>query len=473
MEIRFSYKDVPTIKRFSKSDKFLRGLMGPFGSGKSTGCVIEIVKRAAAQPISELSGKRMSRWGIIRNTYQQLRDTTIKTFHSWLPPDKFGVWHVSDHTYRITNIEGLDIEVMFRALDRPDQVSNLLSLELTGAWVNEAREVPWTIIQALQGRVGRYPAKKDGGCGWHGIIMDTNPPDEDSWWYRLFEERRPENAEVFKQPSGMDDAAENLSNLPNGYYKNLLSSMDAESARVYVHGAYGFIRDGKPVFPEYSDQYHCAPCSPISGSTIYRGWDFGLTPACVFSQMTPNGQWIIFDEMIAESMGIKQFGEQVNIYSARTYPGFEFEDIGDPAGSQRAQTDEKTCFQILRAMGVDIVPGDQTLQIRLESVRFALNTMIGGRPAFQIDPRCKVTRKGYQGRYKYRRMQTSVERYADVPDKNEYSHPQDANQYVATRLFGHLIKNRYDQYDDDEEDSFILQYGHKHKQDGRSGIGGY
>lgn len=39
-----------------------------------------------------------------------------------------------------------------------------LSLELTGAWVNEAREIPWAVIKALQGRVGRFPAVTDGGC---------------------------------------------------------------------------------------------------------------------------------------------------------------------------------------------------------------------------------------------------------------------------------------------------------------------
>ena len=33
--MEYSYRDVPTIKRFSTSRKFIRGLMGPFGSGIS------------------------------------------------------------------------------------------------------------------------------------------------------------------------------------------------------------------------------------------------------------------------------------------------------------------------------------------------------------------------------------------------------------------------------------------------------
>jgi hypothetical protein len=74
----------------------------------------------------------------------------------------------------------VESEILFRALDRPEHVSNLLSLELTGAWVNEAREIPWAVIKALQGRVGRFPAVRDGGCVDPGLILDANPPDDDA-----------------------------------------------------------------------------------------------------------------------------------------------------------------------------------------------------------------------------------------------------------------------------------------------------
>ena len=66
----------------------------------------------------------------------------------------------------------------FRALDRPEHVSNLLSLELTGGFVNEAREIPWAVIEALQGTRRALPAVRDGGCVDPGLIFDTNPQDE-------------------------------------------------------------------------------------------------------------------------------------------------------------------------------------------------------------------------------------------------------------------------------------------------------
>jgi hypothetical protein len=81
----------------------------------------------------------------------------------------------------------MDLEVLFVALDRPQDISKLLSMELTGAWVNEAREVPRPVIDGLTGRVGRYPSMAMGGTGWSGIIADTEPPDSDHCWYKLAE----------------------------------------------------------------------------------------------------------------------------------------------------------------------------------------------------------------------------------------------------------------------------------------------
>lgn len=433
-EIRYSYKAVPTIKKFSESNQFIRGLMGPFGSGKSSGCAVEIIQRAHAQQPGP-DGIRRSRWAVVRNTYPQLRDTSIKTFLQWFPPNYFGRWHETSHTYTITNFPGVELEVMFRALDRPDQVDNLLSLELTAAWVNEARELPYSIIQALQGRVGRFPKMSEGGATWFGLILDTNPPDTDSWWYRVFEEEKPPNAEIFKQPSGLSKYAENLSNLPENYYTNLSVSLDREAIKVYVEGKYGFVMDGKAVYPEYSDIIHCAEVKPIKGLPIHRGWDFGLTPSCVLTQMSPAGNFNVLDEIVSDNLGIDRFSDRVLSHCGANYHGFSFTDIGDPAGQQRAQTDETTCFQILQAKGVDIESGVQTLAMRLESVKKPLRTIVGTKPCLQLDPKCKTLRKGFQGGYQYRRIQVSVERYTEEPDKNMYSHPHDALQYVSARLF--------------------------------------
>jgi hypothetical protein len=394
----------------------------------------------------------------------------------WLPPQHFGRHYESDHRYVVKGFEGTEFEILFRALDRPEHVSNLLSLEVTGAWINEAREVPWAIVDAVQGRIGQWPPKMHGGPSWEGLFMDTNPPDQDSDWFRFFEEKQhPEwFAKLFKQPSGLSAKAENIPNLPNpNYYKMLAEGKKPEWIKVYIHGEYGFVVDGKPVYDEYSDQIHRKAVDPIPGPPIRRGWDFGLTPACAFSQLLPDGRWLVFDEMRASSMGFDQFSDDVLEHCQRSFRGakVQFEDDADPAGNQRAQTDKRTCFEIASTKGIEMKESEQDPTLRMESVRKPLRTLIGGEPQFILHPRCLAIRKGFLGGYNLRRIQVAgPERYASRPDKGPYSHIMNALEYSAAQLFAPALTRGPGAAQDDDWPN--LGYGAGSDQ-GRSEVTGY
>lgn len=416
-------------------------------SGKSSGCVAEIIQRAQQQaPGSD--GIRRTRWMVVRNTRKDLEDTTIKTFMQWIPPEHFGSFNKTTLTYTITGFAGCHIEIWFRALDNDDDVKHLLSLEITGAWVNEAREIPWSIIKALQGRVNQYPSAASGGCTWGGIILDTNPPDTTSEWYKFFEEKKhdPSYAEIFKQPSGRSAEAENIAFLNGGrlYYDRLCQNADEDWIKVYIDGEYGFIKEGRAVYTTYSDALHLREMNPVPGLVIRRSFDWGLTPACTFSQMLPDGRWLVFDEITSDDMSVELFFEVVDDHCKESFqpkPGIKLEyfDTGDPAGGARSphNKDLRTCFSIGAAKGFRINPGLQDPTIRLEAVRRPLRTILpGGIPQFVLHPRCVMLRKGFLGGYHYRKMHVSGDRYADKPDKNSYSHPHDCVQYDATLLFG-------------------------------------
>jgi hypothetical protein len=115
------------------------------------------------------------------------------------------------------------------------------------------------------------------------------------------------------------------------------------------------------------------------------------------------------------------------------YAKFRVEAVGDPAGSIRAQTDEKTCMEELKDMGLICEPADTNEFIkRRESVAYWLQQARGGEPGFLLDPSCKVLKKGFTSGYRYERVKASgPERFKDRPVKDKFSHIHDALQYGA------------------------------------------
>ena len=456
-----NYKpDGATLKNFLKDSSFLRGMRGPVGSGKSLACCIEVIRRALMQEPSE-DGKRKSRWAVIRNTNPQLKTTTIKTWLDWFPEEEWGrfAWSVP-YTHNIKKGD-IELEVIFLALDRPEDVKKLLSLELTGVWINEAREIPKSIVDACTMRVGRYPSMRDGGPSWYGVIADTNPPDTDHWWSIMAGETiipdyitkqeakmlvKPDNWSFYNQPPAMlevknkeneiegyenNKVMENQNNLTPNYYSNIIRGKTKSWIDVYVLNKLGQIEDGKPVYESFKEQVHVAKgeIAIADGVPIFCGIDFGLTPACVFAQRIRN-RWVVFDELVAEDMGIVKFSDLMKQVMAQYLPR-EFVIFGDPAGDHRVQTDESTPFQIMRGKGLFARPAPSNdVTLRLESVSSVLNRMVDGESGMIVDRKCNNLIKGFTGGYHYRRLQVSGERYDEKPNKNRFSHVHDALQYL-------------------------------------------
>lgn len=454
----------PVGAAFLADDAFVCGIKGPIGSGKSVTCVMKLLRVAMAQPRSPVDGKRYSRVAIIRNTYPELKTTTIKTWHAWVPAD-IGRWRDEGPPTHHIQTDELDMEVLFVALDRPQDVRKLLSLELTAAWINEAREVPKAILDGLTGRVGRYPNATHGGCPAPQVLMDTNPPDTDHWWYTLAEgdDSTPDRAELLQsikdaeaqllaagilqpgqrlfsfhnQPGGLEPNAENDDGLASqaggraGYYTRASAGKKRDWVQVYVHGNYGYVQDGKPVYPEFNDQLHVQPVAYNPRLPTLIGVDFGLTPAATLMQRDMLGRLGVFDELATGDMGAVRFAKLLKAKLAE-WGVAEVLPWGDPAGDTRSQTnDEETPFLILQAAGIPIRPANTNdFTIRREAVVEPLSRIIDGRPGLVIDPRCKVLRKGMAGAYCYRRVaMPGGDRYQDKPDKGIYSHVCEALQY--------------------------------------------
>jgi hypothetical protein len=175
------------------------------------------------------------------------------------------------------------------------------------------------------------------------------------------------------------------------------------------------------------------PLVPIASdlAPIIIGMDFGLTPACTLSQVDPRGRLLTFAEVSSSNMGIYRFlTEKLIPLLAARFAGHKVIVVGDPAGRQRSQTDEKTVYDIIQAAGLKAMPAPTNdIVRRIGAVEEYLGRVIDGQPGHLIDPSCKELIAGFSGGYRYRmRRNGEIE---DKPEKNSYSHLMDAHQYAC------------------------------------------
>jgi len=448
-EVQFKYQPQgETLEQYILSRAQRTFIMGPLGSGKTNASCWKAFRIMCGQA-PDSHGVRRTRILAVRNTYGDLFGTTIKDWLDMFEPlGDFvkGGLEPPTHTldFRLEDGTTVEAEMIFLALDREEHVKKLRGFQLTAAWLNETKELPLAIIEMVDLRIGRYP--KDVEPTWHGIFGDTNACDTDHWYYRLAEDDRPEGWVFLRQPGGVTreskDApwvenphAENLANLPPGYYAKGVQGKREDWILVNLANEYGFVKDGKPVWPEYRDSVHCRPFELVKGLGLNIGLDFGLTPAAIFGQPTPAGQWRWRRELVMTDTGIIRFAGALKLFIGEHFAGWRINAItGDPSGDAREKGDgeERTAFQLLKANDVDAKPAHTNdFAIRTEVVAAPMRKLIDGEPGFLIHPDCKITRKGMQGGYAFKRVKVSGdERYRDKPDKNMYSHPCEAGQYM-------------------------------------------
>jgi len=459
----------PTMQAFMDSPAYVRCMFGPIASGKSVLSILSLFHWACEQA-PNVRGERKTRFLIVRNTADQLRTTTLKSVLDWIPPE-VGTYKVSERTLYI-NLplpDGSTVisEWLFIPLDTPDDIRKCLSLECTGVWINEGREVNGDIVDALLTRTDRFPSRKDGGASRAGGIVDTNSPDVDSWWHEKFE-NPPKNWTIHRQPPAMvswdeyltmygedpDEAdvaednqgnryavnpkADNFNNLSRDYYPNACQGKTIDHIDVYLRCKYGRSLAGLPVFDRtFNKDFHIVadqdPLVAIRSDSmpIIVGLDQGRTPAAVFGQMDLRGRLNILSELTSENMGMETFiTQKLRPHIQQKYPGYTFVVAPDPASWQKSQVNEKSPADVLRQAGYKLVrPATNKPELRIQSVERFLTRQIDGKAAFLINPECVhlIRAMSYGYRYKIRKNNTMEE----SPDKNQHSHVADALQYLC------------------------------------------
>lgn len=449
---RYSLKSSPTLYDFFVSNKFVRWVLGPFGSGKTVVSCLEPWRRANQQEPNLQDGIRYSRWAMVRNTMPQLRATTLKTWagiykpglltpemhesapvhhHIKIPAKRWEPGGSLEENVANGGSPGLHMEVEFFGLDKPRDVKRLLSFEPTGAFLNECREMPKAIVDALIGRLGRYPSIKFQGVAatWAGLWGDTNPPDEEHWLHDFDYGDTPPNWQYFHQPPGVLEAkimpgryyqsidkefpkeevysedfvqrvgkkyyivnphAENLSNLPcknyetgenisplhrGAYYLNLITAKSEDWVIPYAQGRYGFVQDGRPVTPQFDEFAMVKEFDPVSETPLEGGIDMGagtFSPSMVIGQKHPfTGQYLFLDEVIVPDIALDEFSRECKFALAQSiFNGLPWDTwYGDPAGGQRDGVKGIVYFDHLRDRGIPVQPAlTNDVQVRVDAL---------------------------------------------------------------------------------------------------------
>ena len=443
---------VPSCTPFVQSEQFISLILGPVGSTKTTAGIAKIAFHASKMAQCK-DGIRRSRAIWIRNTREQLRDTSIPDFLKWYPDGEYGMYLKTEYKFTL-KFDDVECEVLFRGLDDANDVRRLLSLQASFAILDEFREIHPDIYNTVQGRLGRYPDKimngvgcvtDDGTANSHLWGM-SNPPDIDTFWEDLLS-NPPSNVHVSIQPSGQSPEADWLHCLPDGYYDNLAQGKTQDWIDVYINSMFGRSLSGKPVFRSFDREAHLSKGALTpnrqSVNPIIVGFDCtGLNPAFVIGQLGFEGKLYIYDSYCATDMGVIRFIREVlKPLLTNKYSQCKVMFVIDPAGMSRG-ADERNVADMLKAEGFMVKPAHTNgISARIAAVEQFLTRMVDGKPGFMVDPNAGNIIQALSGKYRYK-VNTKGEQ-ADTPEK---SHPwadiADALQYLCLHADGGSLFGR-------------------------------
>jgi len=452
--IEINFVPPPTGVTFMLSNSFYRFILGPLGSGKTTTVLFELLRRACEQ-MPGLDGIRHTRFALLRQTLQQLKNTVLKDIIQWFGP--LMEWRVSESTvwFKFGDVVS---EWILLPLETPEDQKRILSMNITGAFVSEAIEIDFDLMVAIAGRCGRFPSVIDGGATWYGVVLDSNMPTEGTPWHTAVA-TPPPGWQVFIQPSGLAPDAENLnwllqtpatSALPidhpvrlakgREYYARLSTSTNPAWVKRYVMAEFGPDPSGAAVYHGmfYID-FHCRDdLLVIPGAPLLIGLDLGRDPWGLIGQVDTLSRLMIHEEVAANDIGLKLQLPKLRqvLMSNPRYVTCPMVIIFDPAGMARGSFDEYTSYDVIRAAGFMCMPAPSNkLAPRLNAAERFMTETRGGTAAMLINrTKCPTLVAGLNGSYRFKFNQ--IGESAAIPEKNRWSHVCDAHQYLCMAASG-------------------------------------
>ena len=281
--------------------------VGGQGSGKSVGLCIAAILHGASEP----NGFSL----IGRLNMPALINSTMKTYLE-LAQDSWGEWKPTEKRFKWNNGH----ETVFWHLDTSDpRVSgHIKSMNLSGAFIDEAVEVSEELYFLIDGRVRRK------GCQRRVVRLASNPAGHDYVWRHFFDpNRRPELRTL---NLGINASSFANTHLDQAALDHWRATYPPDWAERYINGSFSDFSD--LIYKEFTDSSHTWDSSlewPVFGGRstppldwpIIIGMDIGSDVehdpwAIPLIAVAPDARLYQFDEVYGNGLLIADIAERIH-----------------------------------------------------------------------------------------------------------------------------------------------------------------
>lgn len=475
MEVRRLNSPGPVSDRLLLSRAFVQIAIGPVGSAKTMTCLRKLRRIGMMQGgRRDAKGviRRRARVGVIRETYPNLEKNTLPSWFRIHAQDDGRFTWKAPYTHRLTLILAVDpvtgqptdvcdFEIEFRAIGDRSVEEACRGWEVNAVMIDEADLQPADLLAFLSGRVGRFSELDPSLVVDPTIIMALNAPYIDNWIYPLAYENdfadlfdpelidalqgRP-LIEVFIQPGGRSPNAENLHNLPKGYYtiQAALNKHRPDYVARMIDNRPVPMQHGQPVNPQFDFDRHVRKLEFDPRRMLVVGFDQGLFASAVACQRTAEGYFRSLREAVSfleagktlRKIGPTAFGQMVRAMMAEHFPDVDPDRVrfpGDPA-AWRASDNEDNERDWIRAFEKALGHKVHKAKTNRQALRHeAIWKAQADHEGYAVDPACKHLIRGHLGGYRYRdadMKEGETRGHLEVAD-TIYTHVCDAEQYAA------------------------------------------
>jgi len=319
---------MPQQKQFISSPYPGCAYIGGQGSGKTVALCTSLILNSLVEPNGHSLIGRLNYTDFADSTMQQLLE---------LIPESLAAWHKSDKKLTFKNGH----RVTFKHLDMADAKleSQLRSMSLNGAYVDEATEIEEKVYFWILGRLRR------GRCV---VRLTSNPSGHDWIWRHFFDPER----KIQLQEENIGITATSMDNPfnPPGYVERMINAYPPDWADRYVYG--NFSEFTGLVYKEFSELTHVWDVKkrwPIFGDSgspphnwpVLIGIDVGsdIDPwSIVIAARAPSGMLFQYAEVYGNNMLVSDIAAQVHLkIDGRKIEGIAYDYSNRQAGIELAE----------------------------------------------------------------------------------------------------------------------------------------